>query len=421
MRRASCSAPEASPQNPGSSLLISSSSELRQLERRPFCSDVAQNPIDSPPGAVFFKGSPGCFLQWSMSVHTLATDASSEGEKYRRYPTVAKAALEAKSQCLSVVVPCFNEEQVIPETLSRLRTLCDELQPLSVELIFVDDGSRDHTRQLLKAAAAQDPRIRIIAFARNFGHQIAVTAGIDAASGDAVVLIDADLQDPPEVVHQMVAKWREGFDVVYGRRAERIGESAFKLATARGFYRLLNRLSDVPIPLDTGDFRLMSRNVVETLRAMPERDRFVRGMVSWVGFRQTALSYKRAERFAGVSKYPLRKMIRFATDGILSFSTAPLQMSAALGVFCALLSMLGIVYAICVRLFTDQWVEGWAALFIAILFVGGVQLLSVGILGEYVGRIYNEIKNRPLYVVQEYCGFEQRGPAMSRSPVVAQP
>jgi len=324
-----------------------------------------------------------------------------------------------KLQLLSVVVPCYNEEEVIGETVKRLWAFCAELHDLDVELIFVDDGSRDSTRDMLRAFQADDPRIKIIGFARNFGHQIAVTAGIDAANGDAVVLIDADLQDPPEVVHQMVAKWREGYDVVYGTRTERPGESAFKLSTARGFYRLLNRLSDVKIPLDTGDFRLMSRNVVMALRSMPERDRFVRGMVSWVGFRQVALPYRRAERFAGVSKYPLTKMLRFATDGILSFSTKPLQMSVAMGMLCAFVSVLGIFYALFLRMFTSIWVEGWTALMIAVLFIGGVQLICVGILGEYVGRIYNEIKHRPLYVVHEYLGFEHAGPAMSRSPVMA--
>ncbi|GAA5784599.1 glycosyl transferase [Chitiniphilus shinanonensis] len=319
---------------------------------------------------------------------------------------------------LSVVVPCYNEEEVIGETMKRLKAFCAELSDLDVELIFIDDGSRDRTRQLLRSFAAEDERIRVIGFARNFGHQIAVTAGIDAARGDAVVLIDADLQDPPEVVHQMVAKWREGYDVVYGTRTERPGESAFKLATARSFYRLLNKLSDVPIPLDTGDFRLMSRHVVDTLRAMPERDRFVRGMVSWVGFKQTALPYKRAERFAGESKYPLRKMLRFATDGILSFSTKPLQMSIGLGLSAASLALVGILYAVAMRLFTNEWVEGWTALMIAVLFLGGVQLICVGILGEYIGRIYNEVKHRPLYVVQEYLGYGEHAPALSRSPVV---
>lgn len=325
---------------------------------------------------------------------------------------------DVELQLLSFVIPCYNEEEVLGETMKRLNILCAELIDLRFELIFVDDGSRDRTRELLKSFAQINPNIKLICFARNFGHQIAVTAGIDAAHGDAVVLIDADLQDPPEVVHQMIAKWREGYDVVYGTRIERPGESAFKLATARGFYRLLNRLSDVPIPLDTGDFRLMSRAIVDTLRAMPERDRFVRGMVSWAGFKQTALPYKRAERFAGKSKYPLRKMLHFAVDGILSFSTKPLQIAIALGLFCASVSLVAILYVLALRLFTSIWVEGWTAIMISILFIGGVQLICIGVLGEYVGRIYNEIKKRPLYVVQEYLGFNQWGPVMSRSPVV---
>jgi dolichol-phosphate mannosyltransferase len=325
--------------------------------------------------------------------------------------------LESK-KLLSFVVPCFNEEEVISETLKRLNSFCKKLKDLDVEIIFIDDGSRDRTRELLKNYATEDTRIKVICFARNFGHQIAVTAGIDAALGDAVVLIDADLQDPPEVVHQMISKWRDGYDVVYGTRIERTGESAFKLATARGFYRLLNKLSDVPIPLDTGDFRLMSRAVIDTLRAMPERDRFVRGMVSWVGFKQIGLPYKRAARFAGESKYPLSKMLRFATDGILSFSTKPLQLSVGLGMISSVIALMGIVYALFLRVFTSTWVEGWTAIMIAVLFIGGVQLVCIGILGEYIGRIYNEIKNRPLYIVQEYVGFLGDGPAMSRSPVV---
>jgi dolichol-phosphate mannosyltransferase len=315
-----------------------------------------------------------------------------------------------RRQLLSIVVPCFNEEEVIGETVRRLRAFCDTLVDLDVEVLFIDDGSRDRTRELLRGYAAEDARVRVLGFARNFGHQIAVTAGIDAARGDAVVLIDADLQDPPEVVHEMIAKWREGWDVVYGTRTERPGESAFKLATARAFYRVLNRMSDVPIPLDTGDFRLMSRNVVDVLRAMPERDRFVRGMVAWVGFRQTALPYRRAERWAGTSKYPLRKMLRFATDGILSFSTRPLQMSIGLGLASAALALAGIVYAVVARMLTDDWVPGWAAIMVAVLFIGGVQLISVGVLGEYVGRIYGEIKRRPLYVVGERIGFEHAAP-----------
>lgn len=317
---------------------------------------------------------------------------------------------------LSIVIPCFNEEAVIGETITRLKDFATHLINLEVEFIFIDDGSRDQTSSMLRAFAAEDDRFRVVFFARNFGHQIAVTAGIDAARGDAVVVIDADLQDPPEVMHEMIAKWREGYDVVYGTRTERPGESLFKLATARTFYRFLNTLSDVVIPLDTGDFRLMSRAVVDSLRAMPERDRFVRGMVSWVGFKQIKLGYKRAERFAGESKYPLRKMLKFAIDGILSFSTKPLQMSIGLGLLVASISLVGILYALYLRIYTDIWVAGWTTLMIAVLFLGGVQLICVGILGEYIGRIYNEVKRRPLYVVQEYLGFPEKGPTYSRSP-----
>lgn len=325
---------------------------------------------------------------------------------------------QAGKALVSIVVPCYNEDEVIAETTRQLRAFCDSVAAeVETELLFVDDGSKDGTRGVLKLLAESDPRIRVIGFARNFGHQVAVTAGMDAARGDAVILIDADLQDPPDVMRIMLAKWREGYEVVYGTRTDRPGESAFKIASARQFYRVLNKLSDVPIPLDTGDFRLMSRRVVDVLRAMPERDRFVRGMVSWAGFRQTALPYQRAPRLAGESKYPLRKMLRFATDGILSFSTKPLQLAIGMGMAAAALSMAGILYALWLRIFTNIWVEGWTALMIAVLFLGGVQLVCVGILGEYIGRIYGEVKRRPLYVVQEYVGYPAgQTPHFSRSP-----
>lgn len=309
-------------------------------------------------------------------------------------------------QTLSIVIPCYNEEAVISETVTRLTEFCLSVNFLNFELIFVDDGSSDGTRALLKKYVEINPQIKLIGFARNFGHQIAVTAGIDAAHGDAVVLIDADLQDPPEIIHQMIEKWHEGYDVVYATRAERRGETAFKKTTARIFYRLLNKLSDVEIPMDTGDFRLMTRDVVDALRLMPERDRFVRGMVSWVGFKQTALPYSRAERFAGETKYPLGKMLRFAIDGILSFSTKPLQLSMALGFISAFCAFLGIIYSLIIRLMTSNWVEGWTAIMVGVFFIGGVQLITIGILGEYVGRIYNEVKRRPLYIVSERCGFD---------------
>lgn len=325
--------------------------------------------------------------------------------------------IDHQIQLLSIIIPFFNEEEVILETARRLLTFCDSLEELNFELIFVNDGSSDKSFELLKNLATQYDAIRIINLARNFGHQIAVTAGIDASKGDAVVLIDADLQDPPEVILEMLEKWRQGYDVIYGTRSERRGESAFKVATAKGFYRLLNRLSDTPIPLDTGDFRLMSRKVVTILKAMPERDRFIRGMVSWVGLRQISLPYVRHQRFAGNSKYPLKKMLRFAMDGVISFSTKPLKVAISMGMTCAALAILGIFYALILRIFTDIWVEGWTALMIAILFIGGVQLITVGILGEYIGRIYSEIQGRPLYVVDEYLGFDEGGPDLTRSPI----
>mgnify|MGYP003966410761 CR=1 FL=1 len=309
---------------------------------------------------------------------------------------------------LSIVIPCFNEEEVIGETIDRLLYFCNKIENINIELIFVDDGSKDNTLVLLKKISETDNRVKIISLARNFGHQVAVTAGIDSTNGDAVVLIDADLQDPPEVIGDMIHKWREGYDVVYGTRTDRAGESAFKRATAKSFYRLLNKLSDVPIPLDTGDFRLMSRKVVDVLKNMPEKDRFIRGMVSWVGFKQTGVLYKREKRFAGESKYPFRKMLRFAIDGILSFSSKPLKISVWIGLLCAFLALTGIISVIYLRVFTNTWVEGWTALMIAILFMGGIQLVSIGILGEYIRRIYNESKRRPLYTVEKYIGFNNK-------------
>lgn len=322
--------------------------------------------------------------------------------------------LKTSPALISIIIPCFNEAAVIGETVKQMQVFATQLTDLTVEFIFIDDGSGDQSSKLLREYCAKDSRFRVIFFARNFGHQIAVTAGIDVAKGDAVIIIDADLQDPPAVMHEMIAKWREGYDVVYGTRTLRPGESAFKLATAHKFYRFLNKLSDTPIPLDTGDFRLINRAVVNTLRAMPEKDRFLRGMVSWVGFKQVKLEYQRAERFAGESKYPLRKMLRFAIDGILSFSTKPLQLSIGLGLLAASIALFGILYVLYLRLFTDIWVEGWTTLMIAVLFLGGVQLICVGILGEYIGRIYNEVKRRPLYVVQEYLGFSENMPTHTR-------
>tara|TARA_B000000609_G_C24152210_1_gene338100 strand:- start:219 stop:1175 length:957 start_codon:yes stop_codon:yes gene_type:complete len=315
--------------------------------------------------------------------------------------------LDKQKKLLSIVVPCFNEEEVISETFTRLFKFSNQLKELNVEIIFVDDGSSDSTSNYLKDFVDNYPFVKAVFLARNFGHQIAVTAGIDYSEGDAVVIIDADLQDPPEVIAEMIDKWEEGYDVVYGKRIVRKGESFFKKLTAKGFYRILNLLSDVYIPLDTGDFRLISRDVVNSLRKMPEKDRFLRGMISWVGFKQYALPYKRSERFAGKSKYPLQKMLKFAADGILSFSTKPLQISITLGSISAFIALLGIFYALFLRIFTKIWVEGWTGIMISILFIGGVQLICIGILGNYIGRIYNETKNRPLYFVRQYRGFEK--------------
>ena len=312
-------------------------------------------------------------------------------------------------QELSVIVPCYNEEAVLAETHRRLTTVLDELDDLDYEIVYVDDGSRDRTPGILAALQAGDDRVRVIRFSRNFGHQTAVTAGLEHATGDAVVLIDADLQDPPEVIPEFVARWREGYHVAYGVRTDRPGETRFKLATARAFYRVLGRLSETEIPLDAGDFRLMDRRVVTALQSMPERDRFVRGMVAWVGFRQVAVPYRRAPRLAGESKYPLFRMLRFALDGVTSFSVAPLHAATWIGFASSALALIGVVYALILRLFTNNWVTGWTALFIAVLFVGGTQLLALGVIGEYIGRIYAESKRRPLYLVEERLGFERIG------------
>lgn len=302
---------------------------------------------------------------------------------------------------VSIVIPCYNEEEVLPETLFRLLEFTTDFVEYDFELIFVDDGSTDRTREILLSSSLQNPLVKPVFFSRNFGHQIAVSAGVDSSSGDAVVLIDADLQDPISTISIMLTEWENGFDVVYGVRKSRVGESKFKVMSARAFYRILNKLSDVPIPLDTGDFRLMSRRVVDVISAMPESDRFIRGMVSWVGFNQKPIFYERAQRFAGQSKYPLRKMIRFATDGIMSFSNKPLKLATHFGIFCAGLSLFATLGLVMSKLNGSDLVPGWASTLISIFFLGGVQLICFGLLGEYVGRIYNEVKKRPLYILDE--------------------
>jgi dolichol-phosphate mannosyltransferase len=306
---------------------------------------------------------------------------------------------------LSIVVPCYNEDAVLPELHRRLVTVLEQIKDASFELIYTDDGSNDGTPETLRQLQANDRRIRVVSLSRNFGHQIAVTAGLEHASGEAVVIIDADLQDPPEVIPEMIERWRDGYQVVYGLRATRAGETTFKRWTAKAFYRFINRLSEVEIPVDVGDFRLLDRKVVEALLAMPERDRFLRGMISWLGFKQVAVIYDRAPRHAGHSKYPLIKMWRFALDSVISFSLVPLRLAVWVGFGAIAASFAGIAYALIIRLYTTDWVRGWASIFTAVLFLGGVQLITLGIVGEYVGRIYAEVKQRPLYFVRERLGF----------------
>ncbi len=312
----------------------------------------------------------------------------------------------------SVVVPIWNEEQVIPALYERVISVM-ETAGESWELICVNDGSSDNSMAMLLALREQDPRLRVLDFSRNFGHQIAITAGTDFADGDAVIVMDADLQDPPEVVLEMIEKWRAGYEVIYAVRASREGESRFKLWTASLFYRLLQRISDVDIPLDAGDFRLMDRRVVLAMRQLREKHRFMRGLSSWVGFKQIGIEYERAERYAGETKYPLNKMMRLAVDAITSFSYLPLQLATFFGFLFAGLSLLGIVITIFLRLSGNLFFLGQATTLVSVLFLGGVQLIFLGILGGYLGRIYDEVKGRPLYIVSHAYGFVEDADQMT--------
>ncbi len=316
---------------------------------------------------------------------------------------------------LSLILPVFNEEEIIEELDRRLKEFLGQIEE-TWEVIFVNDGSKDHTLEMLTELAQQERRYKIVSFSRNFGHQAAITAGMDRAEGDAVVIMDADLQDPPEVVTDMVAKWREGYDVVYGQRSVRHGESWFKRITAAVFYRLLRMLIPIDIPLDTGDFRLMSRPVVLAMRALREQHRFVRGMVAWVGFKSTAVLYERPERFAGETKYPLRKMLRFAIDGITSFSILPLRLATWLGIMAGVVAIITSVWALYAGI-TGQTVPGWATIMIAVALASSAQLIMTGILGEYVGRIYEEVKRRPLYIVGDTVNMvaTERSPTLERA------
>ncbi len=300
----------------------------------------------------------------------------------------------------SIIAPIYNEVESLPELHRRVSSVMDTSGE-AWELVLVDDGSSDGSTDKIRELAEKDKRVRAVIFARNFGHQIAITAGWDYARGNAVIIIDADLQDPPEVILELVKKWKEGYEVVYAVRAEREGESWFKTLTASLFYRLIYRITDVKIPLDTGDFRLMDRKVVEVLKQMRERHRFPRGMSAWVGFKQIGVNYKRAARHAGVTKYPFNKMVRLALNAITSFSYLPLQVATFFGFASAGIAILGIPIVILLRVSGSPQLIGQATTLIAVLFLGGVQLISLGILGEYIGRLYDEAKGRPLYIVRE--------------------
>jgi dolichol-phosphate mannosyltransferase len=315
----------------------------------------------------------------------------------------------SKKPTISIVVPVYNEEPVLEELHRRVSAVLDSGGE-NWELVLVNDGSRDRSAEVIGQLHEKDNRVKGVSFSRNFGFQIAATAGLDHAQGDAIILSDADLQDPPEVYPEMLAKWREGYDVVYGQRKSREGETFFKLVTAKIFYRLIYRITDIDIPLDTGDFRLMDRRVVNAIRHMPERNRFLRGLVPWVGFKQIGVEYERDARFAGESKFGgVRQMLPFALDAITSFSYVPLQMATYLGFIIAAISGLAILTVILVRLFGPETpLLGQATTLVAVLFLGGVQLISLGIIGEYLGRIYDEVKGRPLYLIDQTWGMEEK-------------
>ena len=322
--------------------------------------------------------------------------------------TAQRGATERARPVYSIVAPAVNEEDSLPHFYERVVAVMEQVgEPF--EVVLINDGSSDGTFRVMRALHERDPRVRVVDFSRNFGHQIAISAGLDYARGDAVIIIDSDLQDPPEVIPQLIARWKAGVEVVYAQRARRTGETRFKLLTAAAFYRLIARITSVEIPRDTGDFRLLDRRVVETLVTMREHHRFMRGLSAWVGFRQEAVQYDRHERFAGATKYPLRKMIRFALDAITAFSFAPLQLATSFGFILAALSLVGIVVAIIVRVFGGA-IQGQGTTLIVVLFLGGIQLIFLGIIGEYLGRIYDEVRARPLYIVREVLDEDDQQP-----------
>lgn len=304
----------------------------------------------------------------------------------------------------SVIVPVYNEEEVIIESYRRLSLTLKSLDG-AYELIFINDGSRDSSVQKILDIIETDQNVRLISFSRNFGHQSAISAGMDFAKGDAVVIIDADLQDPPEVIPEMIEKWKAGYEVIYGKRRNRSGETAFKKMSASLFYRMLRRMTDVDIPVDTGDFRLIDRKVCDAMKSLKERNRYIRGLVSWVGYKQTYIEYDRDKRFAGETKYPFKRMLKLAIDGITAFSHKPLKLAITLGFALSLLSFVYMLMVIYQKFFTDTTITGWSSTIIIILFTQGVVLMVLGLIGEYIGRIYDEIKERPIYIVDEVYGY----------------
>ncbi len=318
------------------------------------------------------------------------------------------------SRILSIIIPVYNEEKCISALWERLRLLEQRMEEYSIEFIMVNDGSSDRSLSMLKEIAGRHRNVKVISFSRNFGHQIAISAGIEHAQGEAVAVMDADLQDPPELIFEMLAKYREGHDVVYAVRRERRGETFVKTKSAEWFYRTLNRLSSNPIPRNTGDFRLMSRRAVDSLNLMKEKDRFVRGMISWIGFKQTGIEFDRDPRFAGETKYPLSKMLNFAFDGILSFSYVPLRLATWLG-FATSFFAVFYIFVVLIKKFMGYTLPGYASIMVSILFLGGVQLITIGILGEYIGRIYNETKARPLYIIDETLNIDTRQKNISKA------
>ena len=303
---------------------------------------------------------------------------------------------------ISLVIPMYYEEKVAEECYKRVKLNLEKLDNYNYEIIFVNDGSKDRTLEILESICKQDENVKVLSFSRNFGHQAAVTAGLQYVTGDTILIMDADLQDPPELIPDMLKLWEDGNEVIYGKRKSREGESAFKLFTAKMFYKTLNSLSDVEIPKDTGDFRLVDRKVVDTVNALPEHNKFLRGLFSWVGYKQAAFEYERKERYAGETKYPLKKMLKLASDGIISFSTKPLKLVGALGLISIAISSILLIYALISYIFKlNNLSAGWTSMMVAITFFAGVQLLSIWIMSEYVGRIYDETKQRPQYIIDK--------------------